>query len=267
MSIGLKQDLLDKCIQLDIPLMGVASADRWSRAPFQPWVPEDFHPRSIYPEVNSVVVIGLPISLPILETSPSIYYHEQYTTANNLLDQYAYRLSVMLTERGHPSIYVPRDGYGHISVLKDNPTAFFSHRHAAYLAGLGSFGVSNMLLTKKYGPRVRFTSIFTTAELPADPIMDEVLCTRCMQCVRMCPAKALQEGSYPEVIAKKELCAAHNEELSKRYISPCGFCIKVCPVGEDRALFQRKDVKMYRDAKRYPRYHRAWEHVRSYGGR
>jgi epoxyqueuosine reductase len=120
-----------------------------------------FRPGAIYPGTNTVIVIGIPVSLPVLETSPSIFYHELYKTINTMLDQSSYRISIMLNRLGYPSIALPRDGYGSISVLKENPVAFFSHRHAAYLAGLGNFGVNNMILTPGYGPRVRFTSIFT----------------------------------------------------------------------------------------------------------
>jgi epoxyqueuosine reductase QueG len=267
MTRTLRQEIERKCAQLDIPMVGVASADAWDEPPFQPWVPEDFRPRAIYPEVKSVIVIGLPVSLPILETSPSIYYHLLYQNVNALLDQYAYRLSVFLSERGHASIYVPRDGYGTISLLKAKPVVFFSHRHAAYLAGLGTFGVNNMLLTKRYGPRVRFASVFTTAELPADRPMEGQLCTRCMRCVRMCPVSAIPEKDYPEGIIEKKACATRAEQLYSRFLSPCGICIKVCPVGEDRKLYRHQDVKMYEDRERYPQYHRAWEHVRSYGSR
>ena len=66
----------------------------------------------------------------------------------------------------HPSSF-PGDGYFGIKALLKNPVAFFSHRHAAFLAGLGNFGVNNMLLTPEYGPRVRFGSVFTSAELAA----------------------------------------------------------------------------------------------------
>ena len=121
-------------------MVGVASVERWETPPFEPWMPKEFYPQSIYPEAKSVVVIGLPISLPVLETSPSIWYQELYKTVNILLDQYTYRLSNYLSERGYPSVFVPRDGYTNIEALLKNPVAFFSHRHAAYLAGLGSFG-------------------------------------------------------------------------------------------------------------------------------
>jgi len=199
MSNELKAAIQKWCEKLEIPLLGVASVDRWKEPPFQPWMPEEFYPQSIYPEARSVIVIGLPISLPVLETSPSVYYRELYSTVNSLLDQYTYRLSNFLNERGHPSVFVPRDGYSGIKALLRNPVAFFSHRHAALLAGLGNFGTNNMLLTPQYGPRVRFGSVFTAAELPPDPLLKEELCTRCMRCVKMCPAKALDEKDYPEV--------------------------------------------------------------------
>ena len=116
---------------------GCQTVERWEEPLFQPWIPEKFHPKSIYPEARSAIVIGLPVTLPVLETSPSIYYRELYKTLNILLDQYTYRLSNFLTEKGHPSVFVPRDGYGSIKVLLADPVAFFSHRHAAFLAGLG----------------------------------------------------------------------------------------------------------------------------------
>jgi len=132
-------------------------------------------------------------------------------------------------------------------VLKEKPVAFFSHRHAAYCAGLGNFGVNNMLLTPEYGPRVRFTSILTTAELPADPVLGETLCTRCMRCMTVCPVKAIPEGDYPQELTDKKACAARSEELFRRSLSPCGCCIKVCPVGKDRGQYGREDMKMYDD--------------------
>jgi epoxyqueuosine reductase QueG len=263
----LKKALLEKCRDMDIPLVGVADVRLWDDPPFEPWVPEEFRPHAIYPEAKSVIVIGLPISLPVLETSPSIYYRELYRTVNILLDQYTYRLANFLNVRGFPSVFVPRDGYGSIEVLLKNPVAFFSHRHAAFLAGLGSFGVSNMILTPEFGPRVRFGSVFTAAELPSDPQLLEELCIRCMRCVDMCPARALADADYPEGLTDRKACASYAADLNRREISPCGICIKVCPVGEDRALFGREDSAIYTERERFLKHHKAWDHVRAYGGR
>jgi len=268
MNITLKQKIITRCSDLDIPLVGFAPARKWDKPLFEPWVPEEFRPRSIFSETQTVIVIGLPVCLPIVETSPSIYYHELYRTVNTLLDTSGYRISLFLNAAGFPSIWIPRDGYGSISVLKEKPLAFFSHRHAAFLAGLGNFGINNMLLTEKFGPRVRFASIFTAADIPPDPVIERSLCTECMQCVDICPVKALNGKKYPEGLTDKKTCATRSEALFKRYISPCGLCIKVCPVGKDRKLFMREDPRIYiEEDTAFDQYHRAWTHVRSYGGR
>ena len=268
MSKTIRQQIKKKCSELDIPLVGFAPAGRWDEPLFEPWVPEDFRPRAIFPETNTVIVIGLPVSLPILDTAPSIWYHELYRTVNTLLDQAGYRIASALTADGHPSVWIPRDGYGSISVLKDRPVAFFSHRHAALLAGLGNFGTNNMLLTPEFGPRVRFASILTVAEIEPDPIREKPLCIRCQRCVKACPVHALDGGAYPEGLTDRKTCAMRSEALSKRFISPCGICIKVCPVGEDRTRFGREDMGIYdEDAPGFDQHHRAWRHVRSYGGR
>ncbi|MDT8358468.1 MAG: 4Fe-4S binding protein, partial [Methanomicrobiaceae archaeon] len=216
---------------------------------------------------KSVIVIGLPVDLPVLETSPSIWYRELYRTVNTLLDQFTYRLSGFLNREGYPSVFVPRDGYGSIGVLLENPVAFFSHRHAAYLAGLGTFGVNNMLLTPRYGPRVRFGAVFTAAELPPDPVMRKALCTLCMRCVEMCPTRSLSGEEYPEGLTAKKACAAWSATLSEQEIAPCGICIRVCPVGEDRVHFGREDPSIYEKDGSSAVLRRAWDHVRRYGGK
>jgi len=263
----LKEEVRSRCAEMGIPMVGFATADRWDRPPFEPWVPEEFRPKSIFPETKSVIVLGLPITLPIVETTPSIAYHTLYETANRMLDQSAYALSNYLNAKGHASIFIPRDGYGHLSVLRERPIAFFSHRHAAYLAGLGTFGVNNVLLTREYGPRVRFGAVFTAAGIEPDPLMEGDLCTRCMRCVDACPAKALSGQDYPGGLVDKEACTAENLKLIEDYIHPCGICIKVCPVGEDRKLFRREDATIYESEEGHEELSRAWKHVRSYGGR
>ena len=64
----------------------------------------------------------------------------------------------------------------------------FSHRHAATRAGLGEFGYNNIVLTRQFGPRQRFNSIVTDAELAADPLITEPICLRdkCLLCLKAC---------------------------------------------------------------------------------
>ncbi len=268
-SGSIKETLIKKCKELGIPMVGFAPVERWAKPPdelpneFSEWIPEEFWPQSIYPEAKTVIVIGLPVQLPIVETAPSIYYHELYKTVNILLDTKAYEVSNYLTEKGYPSISLPRDGYGDIEVLLKNPSAFFSHKHAAYLAGMGSFGENNVVLTEEYGPRVRFNSIFTTAKIEGSPIIGTNLCTHCHRCVEHCPVNAIlvENGTNIQPIDKIS-CASRSKNLRKEFRSPCGICIKVCPVGKDRKTFQREDMSIYsNDGNPYKK---GWKHVQKF---
>jgi len=55
----------------------------------------------------------------------------------------------------------------------------------------GKFWHNNMLLTEKFGPRVRFASIFMQQKFHRILYWKKPLCTSCMQCVDICPVKAL----------------------------------------------------------------------------
>jgi epoxyqueuosine reductase QueG len=88
-----------------------------------------------------------------------------------------------------------------------------------------------------------------------------------MQCVQYCPVRALEQNDYPASMTDKETCATRSAALSRRYISPCGICIKVCPIGKDRGRYSREDPAIYDETDpQYWDYHRAWNHVRSHGG-
>ena len=264
MNDDLKEKLKRLAHGMGISLIGFASADRWEDPPFRPWMPAEFYPQNVMPGTRSVIVIGLPVNLPILETTPSVLYHELYRTINGLLDQYTYRIALFLENEGHSAAGITRDGYASLDVLRERPIAAFSHRHAAYLAGLGTFGLNNTLLTKRYGPRVRFASILTNVIITPDDPLDEVLCIHCMRCVRHCPVNAIDGGEYPEHLIDKGRCTDYNASLGRRGISPCGNCIRVCPVGDDRAVHGRTDMSIYE--KDGP-FEGSWKHARSYGSR
>ncbi len=68
-----------------------------------------------------------------------------------------------------------------------------SHRHAATRAGLGEFGYNNIVLTKEFGPRQRFNTIVTEAELVPDPLLSEPICLRdnCRLCLKACIMEAI----------------------------------------------------------------------------
>lgn len=71
----------------------------------------------------------------------------------------------------------------------------WSERHAAYAAGLGTFGLSKGLITKK-GMAGRFGSVITNAEFNADirPYSGPFeYCTMCGACMTKCPVGAIDK--------------------------------------------------------------------------
>ena len=83
-----------------------------------------------------------------------------YPTANMQLQVMAISIALFLEDHGHLAVPLPASG-----TRVAEHYVLFSHRHAAVLAGLGEFGLNNLLLTPQYGPRVRLDSVITTAEL------------------------------------------------------------------------------------------------------
>ncbi|MBI4831156.1 MAG: epoxyqueuosine reductase, partial [Candidatus Lindowbacteria bacterium] len=65
------------------------------------------------------------------------------------------------------------------------------HRRAAVMAGLGVYGLNNLLITEKYGPRVRLATILTTASITPDRPLRKRICTQCGECAKACPSNAL----------------------------------------------------------------------------
>lgn len=250
--------------------MGFAPVSRWDD---EGVVPPEFRPRALFPPTRSVIVIGIGMPLPMVETTPSILHKELYDTCNQELDQIAFKLVRFLNRQGHASYYFTRDGYGSLSVLKRRMAAAFGHVKAAQYAGLGTIGMSNNLLTPEFGSRVRLISILTAAELEGTPVISKDLCIKCLACVKCCPKNALvQSDDRIPADFDKIACAEMAQELSRRRCYPCGICTKVCPIGADRKLYKQKGVvkKYLQEAAALaadpddPAYS-SWSHVRKYG--
>ncbi|MBK6864814.1 MAG: hypothetical protein IPG91_15330 [Ideonella sp.] len=67
-------------------------------------------------------------------------------------------------------------------------------RVAAVQAGLGTFGLNNMVLTPEFGPRVHFAALLTDIALPAGMPLASELCPgleACGRCAAICPQQAI----------------------------------------------------------------------------
>lgn len=63
--------------------------------------------------------------------------------------------------------------------------------NCAVQCGLGERSKIDSLLTKEFGPFIRYCFILTDAELEASPMPDDKLCDGCDECIKACPGKAI----------------------------------------------------------------------------
>lgn len=240
---ALRKKIVREAKRLGAELIGFTPVSRW---PEYNEVSPEYRPQAIWHSVETVIVLGIPMLLPIVESTPSINHTVLYDTTNVLLDQMAYRLAVFLNNLGHASIFMPRDGYGSLEILLKKMPASFSQIYAGKYAGLGTIGYSHNLINPKYGPRVRYVSVFTSARFKGDPVIEKNLCKGCHVCERLCPAQAMSKHPGHEQSNLDAIkCTHFHQKLVAENRWPCGVCSKVCPIGDDRKLYGRTNVGFY----------------------
>ena len=124
-------------------------------------------------------------------------------------------------------------------------------------AGLGAQGRNGILLTKKWGPRVRLCKVFTNMPLDHD-ILDEAFITKindfcrgCRRCADACEAKAI---SFAEEPSCEAVCSSNNPGVRKWYVNTndcygiwvkygtdCGKCIQACPYSKSPESWTSED--------------------------
>jgi len=97
----------------------------------------------------------------------------------------------------------------------------FSHRCAAVASGLGRVGWSGNVITEKYGARVLFGSVLTTAKLKPDSPLEKNPCIKCKLCEKSC-----QGGLFDKEDTEKIKIADVEETIAKR--NNYGYCIAIC---------------------------------------
>jgi epoxyqueuosine reductase QueG len=174
------------------------------------------------------------------------YIHHLYSVVNQRLDQAALTVATFLMERSYRALPVPAS-----QVLSyETYTGLAPHKTAAHLSGLGWVGKSALLVTGRYGPRVRFATVYTDAPLsPGEPAKNR--CGSCRVCVDACPAGAITGEEFRTEETRDHIYDAGrcNEYMRERRISllgkhvfggNCGLCVQTCPFGIPRQGKQGK---------------------------
>lgn len=121
--------------------------------------------------------------------------------------------------------------------------AVFSFKYAAVNAGLGWIGKNDVLVTEKYGPRVRLSAILIDYPFETGRKITESRCKSCSKCVDICPHKALKGLNWDINSLRNDLIDYHlcNQKRSE-YIekhgrkNACGLCMVVCPFGMEKNM-------------------------------
>lgn len=165
-------------------------------------------------------------------------YSSMLETADNVLDKLAFRTALMLQNDGFPSLCIPAWQV----VDEENWYGAISHKAVARMAGLGWLGKNLLIITPRYGPRVRFVTILTMARLECDtPIENQ--CGDCMLCRDACPAGAIKGASTEDHYKNRNEALYFSKCVDRLIGKPaqvpdtgrpgCGVCIKACPFGQD----------------------------------
>jgi epoxyqueuosine reductase len=199
------------------------------------------------------IVIGKKMDGRIIDTItdvPTPEYFDLYESTNKELHELSMKLSGFLDNKSIPHIIIKPTG-----IMLDskyyNPqtlTYYFSHKMAATRAGLGWIGKTALMVTRKFGPRVRFMSVLLKEPLEKNGLrieksvapIEKSQCGNCNICVEICPAGAgkgiewtagMRRDSFFNAYACMDKCRELSLKSLNKNITICGICVKACPLG------------------------------------
>jgi epoxyqueuosine reductase len=151
-----------------------------------------FFPKSLLPEAKSVVIFGVAIPRGIvnMHSSDLLQYARFCNMSYRKLDMAANVLCGFLEEEGalaspayscFPQKVVNREYYGLLPLVL-----------WAVEAGLGQLSRSGLLVSPRYGTRVLLCGLVTSAEMPPDRRINDIVCPPgCRLCVEICQGRAI----------------------------------------------------------------------------
>jgi len=193
------------------------------------------------------VVIGKRLDDSIIvgiEEGPTMPYFELYQVTNDELNLITAQISRYLVQNGIPCVQIKATTQesdipeGYAKTLRMN----FSHKMAATRAGLGWIGKTDLLVSEKFGPRIRLATVLTNHRFDNLGIpIAESRCGKCNICVEACPGQAasgklwninVDRDEFYDAFKCRDMCRKLSLTRLNKKISLCGICICVCPQGK-----------------------------------
>jgi ferredoxin len=190
---------------------------------------------------TSVIVWTLPIARETrlasrkMTQGPSLHWnHTRWhgQDLNNALDRHIVSL---LEAQGYRAVAPDKTPFFKVSDLPNGRCSNWSHRHAAYAAGLGTFGLSDGFITPK-GIAMRCGSVVTDLKLPPTPrtyTSHTANCPflvdgSCGDCIKRCPSGAISARGHDKIKCRENVQVTQKSWLEKpgyigRYAG-CGLC-------------------------------------------
>jgi len=190
------------------------------------------YPWDILPMAKSVISFFIPFDNKIVESNraseeTSYEWAYAYIQANSLINSISNSLIEWLKEKDINAATVKATHtYDPINLV-----SAWSHRSAAYIAGLGTFGQNRLLITE-VGCAGRYGSVIISEYIQPTKRQDIVRCLdkkgeKCLQCIRNCPTHALGINKLD-----RHRCNDHLLKVDASFpeLSTCDVCGK-CSVG------------------------------------
>ena len=154
---------------------------------------------------------------------------QAYIETNVLIEKLGHHIKNYLETLGFDvAVTPPTHHFDPVNLVSD-----WSHRHVAFVAGLGRFGLNNMLITQS-GCCGRVGSMVTSMKAEADVRPETEACLfhydgSCLRCVERCVNDALSSDIF-----NQEKCYSHcleNEALYREMgkADVCGKCLVGLP--------------------------------------
>ena len=191
-------------------------------------------PQDVIPGAKSVLAYFLPFQEQLGKSNQEGRFASRewaiaYEETNQLIADINLALHEYLGERGYQSSLLPAThNFDREKLISD-----WSHRHIAYIAGLGKFGLNNMLITHK-GCCGRIGSLVTNLELEPTPFIQQEHCLfksngSCKECVERCVNDALHCDRFDRFKCH-EICIQNDirhPDLGRTEV--CGKCVVAVP--------------------------------------
>lgn len=217
------------------PLIAYAQADDPQFAKLKQAVgPGHAMPHDLLADAETVVAYFIPFAKEIIKSNitgreASRAWALAYIQTNQLIKDLNQHIYKCLNDSGYTCSRIPpTHNFDKVKLISD-----WSHRHVAIIAGLGTLGLNNMLITEK-GCGGRIGTLVTNLKIPPTTRREGEnglykSTGTCMRCVKRCVNQALEETGFDRHRCY-EMCLLNEDlhsDLGKTDV--CGKCLVGVP--------------------------------------